>query len=145
MEIRIRSTGQVMYEGEFRQLHPTTSFPKILTTEILNAVDADVVLDGPVPTATRYQGVVRDGVEQINGQWFTKWKTVDFSDEVKAVVDEQQAASIREQRDQRLAKLDWTQGKDIPDTISGPAAIIRQALRDVPTQAGFPWEVIWPE
>lgn len=145
MEIRIRSTGQVMYEGEFRQLHSTTSFPQILTTEILNAVDADVVLDGPIPTATRYQGVVRDGVEQINGQWFTKWKTVDFSDEVKAVVDEQQAASIREQRDQRLAKLDWTQGKDIPDTISGPAAIIRQALRDVPTQAGFPWEVIWPE
>lgn len=145
MEIRIKELGQVVYEGEFRALFPNTSFPVPLTAEVVNEFGGDVVLEGPTPTVTRYQGVARDGVEQINGQWFTKWKTVDFSDEVKAVVDEQQAASIREQRDQRLAKLDWTQGKDIPDTISGPAAIIRQALRDVPTQAGFPWEVIWPE
>jgi hypothetical protein len=144
MQIRIRSTGQVMYEAEFRQLHPTT-FPQILTAEILNSIDADVVLDGPFPTATRYQSVARDGVEQIDGQWFTKWKTVDFSDEVKAVVDEQQAKSVREERDRKLKELDWTQGKDIPDSISGPAAIVRQALRDVPLQSGFPWEVTWPE
>ena len=145
MQIRIRSTGQVMYEAEFRQLHPTTSFPQILTEEILNDIDADVVLDGPFSTATRYQSVARDGVEQIDGQWFTKWKTVDFSDEVKAVVDEQQAKSVREERDRKLKELDWTQGKDIPDSISGPAAIVRQALRDVPLQSGFPWEVTWPE
>lgn len=145
MEIRIRETGQVMYEGEFRSLHSNTSFPQILTEEILNDAGADVVLEGPTPTQSRYQGIVRDGVEQIGGQWFTKWKTVDFSDEVKTVVDEQQAKSVRDQRDQKLKDLDWTQGKDIPDSISSPAAIIRQALRDVPLQSGFPWEIVWPE
>jgi len=145
MQIRIRETGQVMYEGEFRSLHPNTSFPQILTTEILDDAGADVVFEGPQASPTRYQMAFLDGVEQINGKWFTKWNTVDFSDEMKAVVDEQQAAIVRQQRDEKLAALDWTQGKDIPDSISGPAAIVRQALRDVPSQTGFPWEVTWPE
>ena len=145
MEIRIRETGQVMYEGEFRSMHSTTSFPQQLTAEILNDVGADVVLEGPQAQPTRYQTAFRDGVEQIDGQWFTKYSVADMDDEAKAVVNEQQAKSVRDQRDQKLKDLDWTQGKDIPDAISGPAASKRQALRDVPLQSGFPWEVVWPE
>lgn len=145
MEIRIRQTGQVMYENEFRSLHPSTSFPEILTSEILNDAGADIVLEGPQAQPTRYQTAFRDGVEQINGQWFTKYSVSDMDDAAKAVLDEQQAKSVRDQRDQKLKDLDWTQGKDIPDAISGPAATKRQALRDVPSQSGFPWEVVWPE
>lgn len=134
-----------MYENEFRSLHPSTSFPEILTSEILNDAGADIVLEGPQAQPTRYQTAFRDGVEQINGQWFTKYSVSDMDDAAKAVVDEQQAKSVRDQRDQKLKDLDWTQGKDIPDAISGPAATKRQALRDVPSQSGFPWEVVWPE
>lgn len=145
MEIRIKETGQVMYENEFRSLHLNTSFPQQLTTEILNDAGADIVLEGPQAQPTRYQTAFRDGVEQIDGQWFTKYSVADIDDEAKAVIDEQQAKSVREQRDQKLKDLDWTQGKDIPDSISNPATIIRQALRDVPSQSGFPWEIVWPE
>jgi hypothetical protein len=102
-------------------------------------------LEGPQAQPTRYQTAFRDGVEQIDGQWFTKYSVADMDDEAKAAVDEQQAKSVRDQRDQKLKDLDWTQGKDIPDAISGPAATKRQALRDVPSQTGFPWEVVWPE
>jgi hypothetical protein len=55
---------------------------------------------------------------------------------------------VRVQRDNLLAQSDWT------DTTSAPARLgatlyqewqtYRQALRDVPTRSGFPFNVIWP-
>ena len=55
-----------------------------------------------------------------------------------------EAANVRAQRNEKLAQTDWTQGKDIPENISSKWAAYRQALRDVPAQAGFPWTVQWP-
>lgn len=52
---------------------------------------------------------------------------------------------IRNRRNGLLADCDWTQAKDIPDAISTLWAPYRQALRDITEQAGFPFEVQWPE
>lgn len=71
---------------------------------------------------------------------------------VTAVVDEtarREAAAnrIREDRDARLAATDWTQLLDCPlddlDMVLWQS--YRQALRDVPQQAGFPDAIEWPE
>jgi hypothetical protein len=56
-----------------------------------------------------------------------------------------QAGKLRNQRNAMLAQCDWTQGKDIPDAISGPWAVYRQALRDVTDQPDFPNTITWPE
>lgn len=56
-----------------------------------------------------------------------------------------QAAQVRAERNSKLAASDWTQGKDIADEVSTPWATYRQALRDISSQAGFPWTVQWPE
>jgi hypothetical protein len=58
--------------------------------------------------------------------------------------NKQMAASVRSDRDSKLANSDWTQVADAPVDKTAWANY-RQALRDVPEQAGFPWEVIWPE
>ena len=63
---------------------------------------------------------------------------------VEAIPDEEKAGQVRSERNTKLAATDWTQGKDIPDNISTAWATYRQALRDVPQQAGFPWAVEWP-
>lgn len=63
---------------------------------------------------------------------------------VEQIPDSEKAGQVRAERNQKLAECDWTQGKDIPDNISTAWAVYRQALRDVPAQAGFPWEVQWP-
>lgn len=57
------------------------------------------------------------------------------------------AAETRAQRDELLAETDWTQVLDAPIDAVGREAYrtYRQALRDVPEQAGFPAEVVWPE
>lgn len=53
------------------------------------------------------------------------------------------AETARMQRNVLLAASDWTQVADAP--IDKTAwATYRQQLRDVPSQAGFPWDVQWP-
>lgn len=143
MEIRIRETGQVMFEGEFRASHPNTSFPPQLTAELLDSMGADVVFEGPQAQPTRYQVGFRDGVEQVNGKWYTKYSVAEMDQEAKDALDAQQAALIRSQRTQKLAESDWTQVADAP-VDKAAWAVYRQGLRDVTTQTGFPWEVTWP-
>lgn len=50
---------------------------------------------------------------------------------------------MRETRNRLLAESDWTQLSDAP-VGSLDWQIYRQNLRDVPSQAGFPWQVEWP-
>lgn len=47
------------------------------------------------------------------------------------------------ERDHLLSLSDWTQLPDAP-TDKAAWAVYRQALRDVPAQAGFPHDVTWP-
>lgn len=159
MEIRIRETGAVMLEDEFRAYQKANGGPSWdrTTDEVLEALGADVVFEGPQATGgTVYQYSMRQGVEQAeDGKWYTKYVLGPiFTDTAEATAAEQEAAykaqkdaeqakSIREQRNQKLKETDWTQVADAP--VSQLAwATYRQELRDITTQAGFPWEVQWP-
>ena len=143
MEIRIRESGQVVTDSEFRAMFPNTGFPVQLTEQIINDFGGDVVFEGPQAQPSRYQVGFRDGVEQINGKWFTKYSVSDMDDEAKAALDAQQAKSVRDDRTNRLSECDWTQLADAPVDKTAWATY-RQALRDVTTQDGFPWSVTWP-
>jgi len=57
---------------------------------------------------------------------------------------EEQSAIVRAERDRLLTETDWTQAADIPQATKDKWAPYRQALRDVPEQSGFPFEVVWP-
>ena len=65
---------------------------------------------------------------------------------VPELTAEQQEAQIRAQRNSLLTLSDWTQLADAPLTAEQKQAWAeyRQALRDVPEQAGFPENVAWP-
>ncbi len=52
--------------------------------------------------------------------------------------------NARQERDRRLSITDWTQMPDIPQTLKDLWQPYRQALRDVPQQAGFPDNIVWP-
>lgn len=147
MEIRLRATGQVMLEDELRRWARDNNGPSWdrTTDEVLEALGADVVFEGPQAQPTRYQVAYRDGVQQqADGKWYTKYSVSDLDAEGIAAKDAEQAKSVRAARNQKLAECDWTQGKDIADNVSGAWATYRQALRDVPQHPGFPWDVQWP-
>ena len=145
MEIRLRATGQTMLEDELRRWAKENNGPSWdrTTNEILEALGADVVFEGPQATPTRYQISFRDGVEQMDGKWYTKYSVADLDAEGIAAKDAEQAKSVREQRNQKLKDSDWTQVADAPVDQAAWAAY-RQALRDIPSQQGFPWDVQWP-
>jgi hypothetical protein len=145
MEIRIRATGQVMLEDELRRWARDNGGPSWdrTTDEVLEALSADVVFEGPQAQPTRYQVAFRDGVEQVDGRWFTKYSVADLDDEAKAAKDAEQAKAMREQRNQKLKDTDWTQVADAPGDKAAWATH-RQALRDITSQAGFPWDINWP-
>ena len=156
MQVRIRETGAVMYEGEFRKLFPNTSMPQQLTEALINDFGADVVFEGPQASGgTVYQYSQRDGVEQIEGKWYTKYvlgpvftdgETTAAEQEAayKAIKDAEQASAVRQTRSDKLADCDWTQVADSP-VDKAVWATYRQALRDITTQSGFPWSVTWPD
>ena len=145
MQVRIRETGAVMFEDEFRAYQHTNGGPSWGTTtpEVLDSLGADVVLEGPQAQPTRYQVAFADGVEQIDGAWYTKYSVADMDDEAKAAKDAEQAKSVRDQRNTKLSESDWTQVADAP-VDKAAWATYRQALRDVSAQADFPWTIEWP-
>ena len=146
MELRIRETGQIMFESEFRSHLQATGGPsyETLTAEIAELLGVDILLEGPTPTVGRYEFAYRDGAEKIGDKWFTKYSVGQLDDESKAVKDAETANSIRIERNSKLAECDWTQLADAPiDDLEW--AKYRQALRDIPSQAGFPYEVEWPK
>ena len=67
-----------------------------------------------------------------------------FLGKTQAEKDEEQAREVRSKRDRLLSQTDWTQTVDNPLAGNEDITAYRQALRDIPEQAGFPWEVEWP-
>jgi hypothetical protein len=143
MLIRVRSDGSVITDHEFRVAHPATSFPPVLSEELLADFGADPVLEGPQPTLTRYQTAAMDGVRHNGANWSTNWVAVDMDADACAALDARQADAVRADRNARLSASDWTQLADAPVDAAAWASY-RQGLRDVPAQDGFPWEVSWP-
>jgi len=148
MEIRTQD-GQVMLESEFRAYTLANGGPAWgeTTAEVLQSLGASVVLEGPQASPTRYQTAFRDGVEQIDGQWFTKYSVADMDDEAKAAANVAQTKSVRQTRDDKLKETDWMVIRSAETSIALAAewAAYRQALRDISAQSGFPWEVTWPD
>jgi hypothetical protein len=163
MEIRIRQTGAVVYDSEFRTYAQTQGavFGTPLTEEFINQYGGDIVLEGPQATTTPpYQYSQRAGVEQLDGKWYTKYIAGPvFTDRpatdtepaitaaeqeaaYKAMKDTEQAKSVRTSRDDKLKETDWRYRRDQTTTPEWDAYC--QALRDVPAQAGFPWTINWP-
>jgi hypothetical protein len=157
MQIRTND-GQVMYEAEFRAYQKANGGPAwdTTTTEVLTALGADVVFEGPQASGgTVYQYSQAAGVEQIDGKWYTKYilgpTFTDTEDTTaaeqeaayKASKDAEQAKAVRTSRDDKLTETDWRFRSDM--TPSQAWKDYCQALRDIPAQAGFPWTVTWPD
>ena len=157
MEIRNRESGAVTTISQFKASYPNTSFPKNITNDILDSYGYDPVLNGAAATVTAPYGVsTRDGVEQIDGQWFTKFVAGPVFTDIeggetateqetayRAGIDAKAADAVRAGRNKKLADTDWTQLAD-SNANATTWGTYRQALRDLPTTDGFPHNVTWP-
>ena len=160
-EYRIRSTGEVKTQGQIRSMHPNVSLPKVWNANVNETLGIDPIIASPKPEPSGdYKVVVRNGVEQdANGNWVWAWTENDmfqeYTDEdgvTHSVADQQAeydasesaklAKSERSKRDGLLKETDHFGLSDV--TMSAEMTTYRQALRDVPQQAGFPQTITWP-
>ena len=152
---RIKSTGEIKSQGELRKMFYNTSFPRIWDESVLDHIGVDPVFESPTPTTTRYQTANKNGVELKNDKWMWAWtigpvftdgETTAAAQEAayKAAKDAEQATAVRADRTKHLADSDWTQ---LADSAADKEAwaTYRQALRDITAQAGFPWDITWPD
>lgn len=170
MELRNRATGAIITDSQLRAELPNTSLPKVLTPAILDELGYDPILEGAQATVTGpYQYSQRAGIEEINGQWFTKYIAgpvfTDYQGEdgntitaaqqdadYRARKDEEQAKAVRTERNKKLLESDWRVTYEVEKATIDNLGIqfplvwsnYRQALRDIPTQSGFPWQIDWP-
>lgn len=121
---------------QIRADNPNTSFPDSFTDAILQEQKVSVVarstppsIDGLVSTITEINPVLVDGV------WTQQWKSSQVS---QSTAEE----NVRRRRDLLLGQTDYLALSD--QTLSTEMATYRQALRDVPNQSGFPFDVTWP-
>lgn len=137
-------TGNAIAEQNFLDLFPNTSFPKLFTAESVEPLGFGIYDFSNQPELGRYEVAVEVlPVRNSYGIWRQTWQIEEMNAEQKQAADEKQAEQVRDERNYRLAKSDWTQLPDAPVDAAVWAAY-RQALRDVTSQAGFPWDVQWP-
>jgi len=72
---------------------------------------------------------------------YEEWLNMAIDDDYETVAKE-----VRSKRDKLLNETDWTQMTDTALSAQKQEEyrIYRQALRDVPEQEGFPYEIEWP-
>ena len=161
-EYRNRTSGEIKTETELRAANKNMSFPKAWNTSVHDALNVDPVLEAPAPAPSAdYKSVVRNGaVQDSKGNWVYAWKEqemfTEYTDEngdvqtvaaQKTAYDAANTASLAaSERAKRTALLMETDHYALSDvTMPDVMKTYRQALRDVPQQAGFPSSITWPD
>jgi hypothetical protein len=126
--------------------NPETSFPAEFTEELLQSYNVYEVQNTPAPQVPYTQAVHELDPIKVDNVWKQQWEVYDLTQqEIDAKTDEQ-AQSVRQQRDNMLSATDWRVIKSIEtQTPENPEWMqYREDLRNIPQQAGFPWNVVWP-
>ena len=157
------ATGTPKTKIQLRQENKHMSLPEAWTDATLESLGVARVTAVAKPDVGEWQVAVKDGVEQVGGVWQEKWVTQEmFTEytetdedgvETTVTVQDQKDAKVaadnaaleateRATRDDLLKATDHYGLSDVPMTDAMTA--YRQALRDVPQQAGFPQTITWP-
>jgi len=131
--------------GDLRRDNPNTSFPRNPSDAVLASWNVFPVTDKPAPDYNpATQNCNQINPTRISGKWVMTWAVTPATPKEITERTAAKSGDVRYDRNRRLADCDWTQLPDAP-VPAAPWAAYRQELRDVTSQAGFPWDVVWPE
>lgn len=126
---------------DIRAKHPNISFPDNLN---INLEPYKLVNQTNTPEYDSKTQYVKEVIPKFeNGNWVQQWEIFDLNQEVLQKNKEYLEKSIRAERNNLLQNTDWTQIQDSP-VNSETWKSYRQQLRDITTQANFPYDVVWP-
>jgi hypothetical protein len=137
----INNLPEIYSITQLRRDNPQVSFPRKLSDEMLAQFGVY-----PLSTSARPQYnpqthyLKESSPQQISGVWKVGYT-------VEPLSSSQVEATMREKRNALLAETDWRVSKAYEEKIEVPTELVkyRQKLRDITTQQGFPYEIIWPQ
>jgi Phage tail assembly chaperone protein len=134
-------------EFDIRARFPNTSF----TTDFSSGLPDGYVRVQPAgqPAEDALKVITQGQPALVDGVWTQVWVQTDkYTAEELAAQEtnatEEKKQEVRDIRNSKLAKCDWTQLADAP-VDKAVWATYRQALRDITAQEGFPWTITWPD
>ena len=125
--------------------NPGVSFPRDISDDDAKAFGAYRVSLRPEPVVSFDQvaELAHPVFSRQENCWVQVWSVRNKSADEIAQETQAIEQSVRFERDELLAKSDWTQVADAP-VDAAAWATYRQALRDITAQPGFPFSVNWP-
>ena len=143
--------GDPISDPNFRALFTNLQIGAAITPEITEPLGYGMYAYTVPPVLTseqRYKKLVElSPVKNLEtGYWMQTWEITDQNPQEIIKTDDVQKKKIRDQRKARLVESDWTDLPNTPMSSEKKTEWIgyRQSLRDIPSQQGFPWDVIWP-
>lgn len=144
--LKVDTGAYPLSAADIKAAFPHTSFPSDVAgfEQCLPELGYAVVTATPQPITNYMQNVVETAPTKSDKGYQQTWEVLEATPAEIAERTVAEASSIRNQRNRRLADCDWTQLADAP-VDAAVWASYRQELRDISNQAGFPWNVQWPQ
>ena len=142
MYFKIVNGQQQGYSVEqLRADNPQVSFPEHPSAALLAEYSVySFTVDNQPPYDPMTQQAVEGAlVQDAGGAWTMPWTVENLP--LNLASD-----NVRRRRDQLLSDTDWmvVKATELAQPVPANWLVYRQALRDVSSQAGFPYSVIWP-
>jgi hypothetical protein len=131
----------------FRKENTNTSLPSEITDDFLKEYFVFKVNPTAPPTTTREQKTNLVNPVFENGVWNQAWVVVEKTQNEIEFEYTHRSKTIRERRNRLLSESDWVVAKayELNQPVPQEWHDYRQALRDIPNQENFPYEVLFPE
>jgi hypothetical protein len=141
MYIKLVNGSPIPYStAQLRRDNPNTSFPAVMSDAVLARHDIYKVTVLPMPAYdTRTHYAKESAVHQVEGQWVMGYT-------VEPLPKSQASENMKAERNKRLSESDWVVAKaaEVQNPAPPEWVAYRQQLRDVTSQVGFPFNIVWP-
>lgn len=141
MYIKLKNGVPELYSlTQLRRDNPDTSFPSVLTDELLeqHGVRKLKVLTTP-KYDSRTHSLKQSIFYEVHGEWQMHYTVEPLPLSIAT-------KNVKVERDRLLAETDWVATRAYETQTEVPQAwsTYRQQLRDLPTQPNFPHDTVWP-
>ena len=141
MYVKVENNEVAVYPYAIRNLktdNPNTSFPKVLSDDLLSSYGVHKVVYGSQPSinAATHKIVADSQPSLVNGNWTISFTSTALSASEQAIADEEAAIQNRRTRNDLLRETDWWASSDL--TMTAGQTAYRQALRDITAHANWP-------
>lgn len=150
MLLKAEGSTIVKYPYNLHELfeeYPNTTFPRPMPDEVLESygiyrVEAQFIEADMNERTHKIEWASTPTL--VDGVWTLEAQIVPYTDEEIATLESNHAAGNRFKRNELLAETDWWAVSD--RTMTAEETTYRQALRDLPTHANWPWleDADWP-